>query len=242
MCRPGRQRNQLHRKIDGLANHLPQNFFGHFRTRERLHHAKTHFCKWKRRNSSSSSGERRAISTGMYSPPSGARPRNTAPRSDVSGACLDVLRYLTRNSPSYASCIWPNGSRDGPRPAPTKPTRVHRASFCRIFSRNALASLDTSSPCLEHGSRTWPATQPPARCSAPALRNSAGVRRSVRDSSGRQFRAASRLSSAETRRATIPASDPFRYRSIKSCCSSAEAAKYTTVICRRRRISTLLPV
>src|ERR1700686_822554 len=47
-----------------------------------------------RRNSSSSSGVRRAISTGMYNPPSGAKPRNTAPRSDVSGASRDVLRYL----------------------------------------------------------------------------------------------------------------------------------------------------
>src|SRR5260370_37491032 len=47
-----------------------------------------------RRNSSSSSGDRRAISTGIYSPPSGASPRNIAPRSDVSGACRDVLRYL----------------------------------------------------------------------------------------------------------------------------------------------------
>src|SRR6202022_37246 len=48
----------------------------------------------RRRNSSSSSAERRAISTGMYNPPSGAKPRNTAPRSDVSGASRDVLRYL----------------------------------------------------------------------------------------------------------------------------------------------------
>src|ERR1700730_6422730 len=47
-----------------------------------------------RRNSSSSSGDRRAISTGIYNPPSGANPRNTAPRSDVSGASRDVLRYL----------------------------------------------------------------------------------------------------------------------------------------------------
>src|ERR1700693_2259725 len=47
-----------------------------------------------RRNSSSSSVERRAISTGMYKPPSGAKPRNTAPRSDVRGASRDVLRYL----------------------------------------------------------------------------------------------------------------------------------------------------
>src|SRR6267378_5164038 len=30
----------------------------------------------------------------MYSPPSGASPRRTAPRSDVSGASRDVLRYL----------------------------------------------------------------------------------------------------------------------------------------------------
>src|SRR3981081_3191809 len=49
----------------------------------------------RRRNSSSSSVERRAISTGMYNPPSGAKPRNTAPRSDVNGASRDVLRYLT---------------------------------------------------------------------------------------------------------------------------------------------------
>src|ERR1700693_4955983 len=48
----------------------------------------------RRRNSSNSSGERRAISNGMYNPPSGAKPRNTAPRSDVSGASRDVLRYL----------------------------------------------------------------------------------------------------------------------------------------------------
>src|SRR5580698_410656 len=47
------------------------------------------------RNSSNSSGERRAISTGIYNPPSGASPRNTAPRSDVNGASRDVLRYLT---------------------------------------------------------------------------------------------------------------------------------------------------
>jgi hypothetical protein len=47
-----------------------------------------------RRNSSNSSGDRRAISTGMYNPPSGAKPRNTAARSEVSGASRDVLRYL----------------------------------------------------------------------------------------------------------------------------------------------------
>src|ERR1700688_3893832 len=47
-----------------------------------------------RRNSSSSSGGRRAISTVMHNPSSGARPCNTAPRSDVSGASRDVLRYL----------------------------------------------------------------------------------------------------------------------------------------------------
>src|SRR5882757_2869707 len=52
----------------------------------------------KDRNSSNSSGERRAISTGIYKPPSGASPRKTAPRSDVSGASRDVLRYLTRVS------------------------------------------------------------------------------------------------------------------------------------------------
>src|ERR1700676_302727 len=55
---------------------------------------KTTSVNGSRRNSSSSSGVRRAISTGMYNPPSGAKPRNTAPRSDVSGASRDVLRYL----------------------------------------------------------------------------------------------------------------------------------------------------
>src|SRR6267143_6018209 len=54
------------------------------------------------RNSSSSSGERRAISTGMYSPPSGASPRSTAPRSEVSGAFRAVLRYLIRKISSRA--------------------------------------------------------------------------------------------------------------------------------------------
>src|SRR6516225_10210741 len=49
------------------------------------------------RNSSSSSGERRAISAGMYSPPSGASPRSTAPRNEVSGAFPPVLRYRIRN-------------------------------------------------------------------------------------------------------------------------------------------------
>src|SRR5260370_9162056 len=46
------------------------------------------------RKSSSSAAECRAISTGRYSPPSGASPRSTAPRSEVSGALRDVLRYL----------------------------------------------------------------------------------------------------------------------------------------------------
>src|SRR6267143_1161511 len=56
-----------------------------------------------RRNSSSSSGECRAISTGMYSPPSGASPRSTAPRSEVSAALREVLRYLNEFRSSRAS-------------------------------------------------------------------------------------------------------------------------------------------
>ena len=40
---PRRQRNQLHRKIDRLADDLPQHFFGHFRRRERFHDAKADF-------------------------------------------------------------------------------------------------------------------------------------------------------------------------------------------------------
>ena len=54
------------------------------------------------RNSSSPSGEWRAISTGMYRPPSGASPRSTAPRSEVSGALRDVLRYLNESFSSRA--------------------------------------------------------------------------------------------------------------------------------------------
>src|SRR5712692_3218692 len=56
-----------------------------------------------RRNSSSSSGECRAISTGRYRPPSGASPRSTAPRREVSGAFRDVLRYLKELHSSRAS-------------------------------------------------------------------------------------------------------------------------------------------
>ena len=52
-----------------------------------------------RRNSSSSAGEWRAISIGMYSPPSGASPRSTAPRNEVSGAFRDVLPYLKNFRP-----------------------------------------------------------------------------------------------------------------------------------------------
>src|SRR6266403_3181491 len=36
----------------------------------------------------------------MYNPPSGASPRSTAPRSDVSGASREVLRYLKRSRSS----------------------------------------------------------------------------------------------------------------------------------------------
>jgi hypothetical protein len=53
------------------------------------------------RNSSNSLGECRAISAGMYSPPSGASPRNTAPRSEASGAMRDVLRYLKESLSSH---------------------------------------------------------------------------------------------------------------------------------------------
>src|SRR5256885_11935644 len=60
------------------------------------------------RNSSSSSGECRAISTGMYSPPSGASPRSIAPRSEVSGALPKVLRYLNEFRSSRASRFAPD--------------------------------------------------------------------------------------------------------------------------------------
>src|ERR1700674_577032 len=60
------------------------------------------------RNSSSSSGECRAISTGMYRPPSGASPRSTAPRSEVSAALRDVLRYLKDMRSSRACYLVPN--------------------------------------------------------------------------------------------------------------------------------------
>src|SRR6267142_6653114 len=43
----------------------------------------------------------------MYSPPSGASPRRTAPRSDVSGASRDVLRYLkaSRSSRTFELAV-----------------------------------------------------------------------------------------------------------------------------------------
>jgi hypothetical protein len=37
----------------------------------------------------------------MYNPPSGAKPRNTAPRNDVRGASRDVLRYLIAGSKHF---------------------------------------------------------------------------------------------------------------------------------------------
>src|SRR5260370_39976289 len=46
------------------------------------------------RNSSTSCDECRALSPGRYSPPSGASPRRTAPRSEERGAFRDVLLYL----------------------------------------------------------------------------------------------------------------------------------------------------
>src|SRR5213594_4338037 len=61
-----------------------------------------------RRNSSSSSAECRAISAGMYKPPSGASPRSTAPRREVSGALRDVLRYLNEFRSSRDSRPVPN--------------------------------------------------------------------------------------------------------------------------------------
>src|SRR5260370_22666336 len=64
------------------------------------------------RNSSSSPGECRAISTGMYRPPSGASPRSTAPRSEVSGALRDVLRYLKEFRSSRTSCLALNHSQE----------------------------------------------------------------------------------------------------------------------------------
>src|SRR5437870_10289623 len=57
------------------------------------------------RNSSSSSGEWRAISAGMYRPPSGASPRKTAPRNEVSGALPAVLRYLISSRRHFAAKI-----------------------------------------------------------------------------------------------------------------------------------------
>src|SRR5580698_9177763 len=104
------------------------------------------------RNSSSSSGDRRAISTGIYNPPSGASPRNTAPRNDVSGASRDVLLYLTRKSSrnlasqSFQLCAFCELCGKNPSAHPkTKhscrsmqlrvaqaPLPVHPAKFCKM--------------------------------------------------------------------------------------------------------------
>src|SRR5689334_23809079 len=40
---PRRKRDQLHRKINGLAHDLPKHFFWYVRCGERFHHSKTNF-------------------------------------------------------------------------------------------------------------------------------------------------------------------------------------------------------
>src|SRR5229473_538396 len=117
------------------------------------------------RNSSSSSGECRAISTGRYSPPSGASPRSTAPRSDVSGAFRAVLRYLNEFRSSRASRFVVNHFQE--RRCVQRPIaqggdlqRAMREGFIalaprydqrRIASRHCIAGL-FSRPCLKGAS------------------------------------------------------------------------------------------
>src|SRR5579863_8058604 len=187
------------------------------------------------RNSSSSSGERRAISTGMYKPPSGANPRNTAPRSDVSGASLDVLRYLTRsmspNSTAHAfsaPCPFANSVVNTPprrrRPRLPHPVRIlqNELEGERLRPPNAKArsrapsfsrAATESSPKTPHHRRhslLRPAAyevRPQPAYNAPAPRNSAAAPPPASDSTAPPFRAVSRHSSAGTLPARAPASD-----------------------------------
>src|SRR5260370_20834966 len=94
MCRPGESETSFTGKVIASLTTCHSTSSGTSGVANGRTTRKQTSVNGSRRNSSSSSEECRAISTGMYKPPSGASPRSTAPRSEVSGALRDVLRYL----------------------------------------------------------------------------------------------------------------------------------------------------
>src|SRR5258708_12402216 len=103
MCSPGESDTRFTGKLIASLTTRPSTASGPSGVANGRATRKQTSVNGSRRNSSSSSGEYRAISTGMYSPPSGARPRSTAPRSVVSGALREVLWYLNESRSSRAS-------------------------------------------------------------------------------------------------------------------------------------------
>src|SRR6267378_7590264 len=103
MCRPGESETRFTGKLIASLTSCQSTSSGTSGVANGLATRKQTSVNGRPRNSSSSSGECRAISTGMYRPPSGASPRSTAPRSEVSGALRDVLRYLNEFPSSRVS-------------------------------------------------------------------------------------------------------------------------------------------
>ena len=135
-----------------------------------------------RRNSSSSSGDRRAISTGMYKPPSGREP-----------AQHRAAQRRQRRFPGCAAIS--HVAHD---------FSLHRC----VTTLRLLANLPQKFVDIrDHRAAATRAARPPAPSNAPALRNSVGAPRSASDNSAPPFRAAIPHPSRETRRATTPAWD-----------------------------------
>src|SRR5258706_1319993 len=112
------------------------------------------------RNSSNSSGECRAISAGMYNPPSGASPRSTAPRSEVSGALRDVLRYLKGFHSSWACNFALNHFQECRGVKRSVPQfgnlqRAMRERFITLTPRSNQRRITTSHCLARFFSRPW---------------------------------------------------------------------------------------
>src|SRR5215472_18583599 len=140
--------------------------------------------KGRRRNSSSSSAVCRAISAGMYKPPSGARPRKTAPRKEVSGVLSAVLRYLTGNAPCVQTC----------QCVATASALFPGMPYLRIQRLSLREGKARAIP--QQGSSN-----------APGRRSFGGGQQSARDSSAPRCRAALPLCGPEKLRARAPAWD-----------------------------------
>src|SRR5258707_24851 len=102
------------------------------------------------RNSSNSSGERRANSAGMYNPPSGASPRSTAPRNEVRGAFPPVLRYLIANRQLCAAEPPPATAPETPQPyaaiLEAKPPAASRAPAPHNSAAAKQSDVDNNAP------------------------------------------------------------------------------------------------